>query len=327
MARLVCCVFLSLLLWAGALNAATKPPLYHLVAGGEEDYEATGPTNLTRLALEKGEYLHVLLRHNKLKKPFKIKKGMVLKINNTHIVPEEVTDGLVINLPELRMYHFANGAYQRRYFLAVGKPSWPTPTGSYKIIDKRKNPVWNVPPSIQDEMEEQGLEVVEKVPPGPKNPLGAYFMLTSAEGVGIHATNRPWSVGSSVSHGCIRMLPKEIAELFPQIKVGTPVKILYLPIKVALTSQGKIYLEVNPTIYQKELHGLEYVQGLAQEYQLQDRLDWDKVKKILKAREGIAQDVSKETPSPVAPGLIPGNPANPTEVKLSPLQGKEAKIE
>ncbi len=83
---------------------------------------------------------------------------MVFKINNRHIVPAELQNGLVINLPELRLYYFVNGAYQRRYALAVGKPSWPTPTGNYKICDKRKNPTWNVPPSIQEEMEDRGMK-------------------------------------------------------------------------------------------------------------------------------------------------------------------------
>ncbi len=174
---------------------------------------------------------------------------MVLKINTAHIVPAELHNGLVINLPELLMYHFKNGAYQRRYSLAVGKPTWQTPTGTYKIVEKRTNPTWNVPPSIQEEMEEKGLEVVEKVPPGPKNPLGNFWMGTSACGVGIHATNRPWTVGYYVSHGCIRMLPQEIAQLFPQIEVGTPVKIIYRPIKLALTPQGRVFLEAHPNIY------------------------------------------------------------------------------
>lgn len=329
MARLVGLLFLGLLLWANALGAAAPkpPPLYVQVVGGEETYEVTGPIDLSRLAQQKGEYWEVLVRQNNLKKPYKVKRGMVLKINNTHIVPDEVTDGFVINLPELKLYYFDKGTYQRRFFLAVGKPSWPTPTGSFKIIEKRKNPTWNVPPSIQEEMEDQGLEVLEKVPPGPKNPLGAYWMGTSADGVGIHATNRPWSVGYSVSHGCIRMLPEEIAQLFPQIKVGAPVKILYRPIKMALTPQGKIYLEANPNIYQKELHSLEYVQEMAQAYQLQDRIDWDKVRKILKIRDGIAQDVTKEPAPPGAPGPTPPAPTSPREVKLSPLQGKEAKVE
>ena len=325
MARSVWLLWFIIMTLAVPAGAAAAPPLYHLVVGGEVECEFTGETPLTILAAQKGVKYTVVARHNCLKN-FKIKKGQVLKINTSHIVPAELDNGFVINLPELLLYHFVNGAYQRRYTLAVGKPSWPTPTGTYKIVEKRLNPTWNVPPSIQEEMEEQGLEVVEKVPPGPKNPLGKFWMGTSASGVGIHATNRPWSVGSYGSHGCMRMLPSEISQLFPQVPVGTPVKIIYRPIKLAVTPEGRVYLEVHPNIYQWEFNPKEYVQDMAEYYQICDRIDWDKVPAILKAKEGIAWEVTKGPPVPW-PSAPPGEAASPREVRLSPLQDKKPTVE
>ncbi|MCX5892012.1 MAG: L,D-transpeptidase [Deltaproteobacteria bacterium] len=318
-------VMILLALASAAVAAPTAPPLYHQVVGGIECCEYTGKPPITILAVEKGVKATVVIRENRIKGQ-RIKKGQVLRINTRHIVPMEIDNGFVINLPELLLYHFVNGNYQRRYTIAIGKPSWPTPTGSYIIEDKRTNPTWNVPPSIQEEMEDQGLEVVEKVPPGPKNPLGKFYMQTSASGVGIHATNRPWSVGSFVSHGCMRMLPSEIAKLFPQVKVGTPVKIIYRPIKLAVTPEGRVYLEVHPNIYQWEFNPKEYVQDMAEYYQICDRIDWDKVPAILKAKEGIAQEVTKGPliPWPVAP---PANAGDPKEVRLSPLQAPKATVE
>ena len=275
--------------------------------------------------LERGLRWWVVPWQNHLKKPYKLEPGMVLKINNTHIVPAVLRDGLVINLPELNLYYFRNGVYQRRYALAVGKRSWPTPTGSYKIYEKRKNPTWNVPPSIQEEMEENGQEVVEKVPPGPKNPLGKFYMGTTAEGVGIHATNRPWSVGYFVSHGCIRMLPDEIAKLYPQIPIGTPVKIIYRPIKIALTPEGRVYLEADLNIYQWELHSLDYVKSMAEYYNITDRIDWSKVRPILRRRDGIAYDITKQPNTPAAAGIA--TPARSTASRVSPLHDKESKLE
>jgi L,D-transpeptidase ErfK/SrfK len=305
--------------------ALAPPPLYQQVAGGEEDCQVPAKTTLSLLAAAKGVKWTVVAKHNGLGKPYKITPGMVLKINTRHIVPGELDDGLVINLPELIMYRFVNGVYQRRYSLAVGKPSWPTPTGNFKISEKRRNPTWNVPPSIQAEMEEQGLEVVERVPPGPKNPLGAYWMGTTASGVGIHATNRPWSVGYYVSHGCIRMLPEEIAQLFPQIEVGTPVKIIYRPIKLALTPQGRVYLEVHPNIYNWRYEAREVVEELARRQQLAGRIDWEKVPAVLKAKEGVAQDITLEPgrPEPIRAGGAPGT----GEASLGPLQGRKAALE
>ena len=310
---------------AGAAGVA--PPgltLYHQISGGEEGYLVEKPVNIGRVALERGMRWELVARQNKLAKPYRLKKGMTLKIDNTHILPTDISNGIVINLPELNLYYFKDGVYQRRYALAVGKPSWPTPTGNFTICEKRKNPTWNVPESIQEEMDEQGLDVVEQVPPGPRNPLGKYWMGTTASGVGIHATNRPWSVGYYVSHGCIRMLPDEIAKLFPEIKVGTPVKILYRPIKMALTDQGRIYLEAHPNIYGRKMEPLALVKETARKNQLEDKIDWDRVPKILKAREGIARDITKEPPPPKA--TTTAAPA-PQEMRLFPLQEKEAKLE
>ncbi len=311
--------------WAGA---GQPPPLYHQVVGGEEDYQVQGKTTLGLLAAEKGVKWTVLARRNGLKSPYKITPGMVLKINTAHIVPAELDRGLVINLPELLMYHFENGAYQRRYSLCIGKVTWQTPTGTYKIVEKRTNPTWNVPPSIQEEMEEEGLEVEEKVPPGPQNPLGHYFMMTSAEGVGIHATNHPGSIGCYVSHGCIRLLPQEIAQLFPQIGVGTPVKIIYRPIKLAVTPEGRVFLEAHPDIYHlMQEPALDYLRDLAARYQLGDRLDWDKVPAILQAKEGIAREITKGAPQPLPLRSPPAKGDSPQEVRLSPLQPPKPKVE
>ncbi|MEW6660324.1 MAG: L,D-transpeptidase family protein [Thermodesulfobacteriota bacterium] len=327
MRRLVLLLGFCLLAGAAAWGAASEGGNpYPDVAGGPEEYVVESRVSLVRLAQERGIKWTALARRNKLKPPYRLKKGMVLKIDTTHIVPNELAHGLLINLPELALYYFKDGAYQRRYTLAVGKPSWPTPTGNYKIIDKRKNPTWNVPESIQEEMEEEGLEVVEQVPPGPKNPLGKFFMLTSAEGVGIHATNRPWSVGYYASHGCIRMLPDEIEKLFPQITMGTPVKIIYRPLKMAVTPQGRIYLETHPNIYQRKIDFMALVKDLAQRNQLVERIDWERVPKILKAKEGIAQDITRDLPADKpATAAAPAPP--PRETTLFPLQRKEAKLE
>ncbi len=309
---------LSLPLAALALAAEAPPAappawtaLYHQVAGGEEEYHVQKGENLTFLALHKGVQWNWLAVRNQLKKPYRLKAGMVLKINNTHIVPTELRDGFVINLPEKLLYYFRDGVYQRRYALAVGKRTWPTPTGDYHIRNKAKNPTWTVPESIQEEMEEQGREVLEKVPPGPKNPLGSYWMGTSAPGVGLHATNIPWSVGNSVSHGCMRMLPDEISELYPQVEVGTPVKIIYRPLKMARTAEGRIYLEAHPNIYHYTLKPQAWVEEVARVNGIQGLLDWDKVAMVLKAKEGVAFDVTRD------PGTRTAESREPSSKKQS----------
>ncbi len=316
-----------LILWGSCLPVragAPSPSLYYLVCGGEEIYEITKGMELTRLAQETGVRWEVVAQRNNLKKPYRLKPGMTLVIDDTHIVPTELSHGLVINLPELKLYHFHQGAYQRRYSLGIGKRDWQTPEGDYFIVNKARNPTWLVPASIQEEMAEAGREVLEQVPPGPRNPLGPYWLGTSAPGVGIHATNRPWSVGHLVSHGCIRMLPEEIAQLFPLVEVGTPVKIIYQPVKMALTDRGRIFLEVHPDVYRKKGDAMAWVQALVNNYRLHDRIDWNKVAAVVKAKEGIAREVNR-TGKPK--DLTISESQKPRPLGLFPLQPKEARLE
>lgn len=299
--------------------------VYSYLIGGQETYQVEKGLHLSHLALRKGVRWQVLARHNQLKEPYRLKRGQILQINNTHIVPTETIHGLVINLPELALYHFQEGAFRRRYSLAVGRRTWPTPTGNYEIRNKARNPTWIVPASIQEEMAEAGKEVLERVPPGPDNPLGAFWLGTSAPGVGLHATNRPWSIGTSASHGCIRMLPDEIAELFPQVEVGTPLKIIYQPVKLAMV-KDKIFLEVHPDIYLKKIDAQGVVETLAARYRLASRIDWDRTREIVKAKEGIAQEITLGAPRPQAVTAA-SEPSQVQPLGLSPLQPGGAKLE
>jgi L,D-transpeptidase ErfK/SrfK len=134
-------------------------------------------------------------------------------------------------------------------------------------------------------------------------------------------------VGYSVSHGCIRMLPKEIEQLFPQVQVGTPVKIVYRPIKIAVTPQGRVFLEANLNIYQWELKAQEYVKDMASYYEISDRIDWSKVPAILRKRDGVAQDITKAPDPPTSATATSSVSPASAEVRLSPLHGKESKLE
>jgi L,D-transpeptidase ErfK/SrfK len=88
------------------------------------------------------------------------------------------------------------------------------------------------------------------IPPGPKNPLGKYWLGLSLSGYGIHGTNAPWGIGKRVSHGCIRLYPEHIALLFENVSVNTPVEIIYEPVKIGFRDQN-IFIEVHPDIYNR----------------------------------------------------------------------------
>jgi lipoprotein-anchoring transpeptidase ErfK/SrfK len=107
----------------------------------------------------------------------------------------------------------------RTYRVATGSARYPTPAGSFRIINMQKHPTWTPPPNSD------WARGLKPIPPGPKNPLGTRWMGLDSPNVGIHGTNNPASIGYSVSHGCIRMAIPDVEDLFERVTTGTPVTI------------------------------------------------------------------------------------------------------
>lgn len=122
---------------------------------------------------------------------------------------------LEIRLSQRRVVLYRGDTVFKTYPVAVGRPGWETPTGSFKVMQKFKNPTWVHPLNGS------------VIPAGdPENPLGRYWIGFWTDGknwVGFHGTPNPQSVGTAASHGCIRMYNKDIEELFPLISLGTAV--------------------------------------------------------------------------------------------------------
>jgi lipoprotein-anchoring transpeptidase ErfK/SrfK len=106
-----------------------------------------------------------------------------------------------------------------RYAVAVGRSRTPTPTRRYVVEQIRRNPSWYPPASIRRDQARQGRVLPAAVPPGPGNPLGVYYVRLQ-DGIGIHGTNQPRSIGSAASYGCIRMHDRDVARLAAALKVG-----------------------------------------------------------------------------------------------------------
>ena len=126
---------------------------------------------------------------------------------------------------------------------------WHTPLGKTKVVNKRENPTWMPPESVRKEHIANGEPPLPAVvPAGPDNPLGEYAMRLGLTGAYlIHGTNNPIAVGMAVTHGCIRMYPEDIEELFPMVAVGTPVYLVNEPVKVAWVD-GQLLLEAHPPV-------------------------------------------------------------------------------
>jgi L,D-transpeptidase ErfK/SrfK len=159
-----------------------------------------------------------------------------------------------VNLPEHRLYYYPKPAPHDKavvitYPVSIGKMDWRTPLGETHIIAKIKNPAWYPPESVRKEHLANNDPLPKVVPAGPDNPLGDFAMRLAAGGGSymIHGTNNPTAVGMSVTHGCIRMYPEDVAAVFAAVPVGTKVRLINEPVKIAWV-HGQLLLEAHPAV-------------------------------------------------------------------------------
>jgi L,D-transpeptidase ErfK/SrfK len=230
-------------------------------------------------------------------------EGARVTLPTRFILPRVERKGVVLNLPELRMYYFPKPAKGEAptvvtYPVSIGRMDWSTPLGHAKIVSKVRNPSWYPPESIRKEHAEDGRPLPTVVPPGPDNPLGAYAMRLSIPGYLIHSTNKPAGVGMRVTHGCIRMFPEDIEVLFGKLAVGEPVMIVNQPYKVGWSLDG-LYLEAHMPLEEdadtlgKDMTAI--TEMLVEATRLRNApVDWDLARQIFDRADGIPQAMSPD---------------------------------
>ncbi len=268
------------------------------LVGTASTYTIIKGDTLRLVAAKLGVSRQHLTQMNKLDPKASLQVGKQLKYNNRKIIPLRIQEGIVVNIPDRTLYYFQQGKLVKSLPVALGtatkneKYVWQTPTGKFKITSKQKDPTWYVPPSIQAEMEEEGKEVITSIPPGPDNPLGKYAIKTSIPGILIHSTTKPWSIYSFASHGCIRVYPSQMEEFFKEVRVNTPGEIIYRPVKLAVTEEGRVFLEVHQDVYSKSPGLAAEARKLVEKNQLAERIDWKKFESVVKQKLGIAEDIT-----------------------------------
>lgn len=238
--------------------------------------------------------------------PWLPKPGDWVVVPGRFILPDAPRKGIVVNLPEMRLYYYppprpGHQAVVITHPLSIGAEGKTLPLGSTHIIEKIKDPAWYVPQSIIAEHEAEGRPAVKVVPPGPDNPLGQFAMRLGWSSYLIHGTNHPFSIGMRVSHGCLRMYPEDISTLFQKVAVGTPVRVIDKPYKAGWRD-GRLYLESHLPLSDEDndpppsdLTGA-VSSILAVTKQPLDDQAWRRVKKIAGQHRGIPLPVDS-TPS------------------------------
>ncbi|MBA3661358.1 MAG: L,D-transpeptidase family protein [Gammaproteobacteria bacterium] len=224
-----------------------------------------------------------------------------VKIPSQHLLPSQARQGIVINLPEMRMYYYPPGSnVVLTYPIGIGKIGKTIPIKNAVITRKTENPTWVPPDDIREFNLQQGIVLPQVMPPGPDNPLGPYAIYMSIPTYLIHSTIFPESIGKRASFGCIRMYESDIQEFFPSIQGGISVAIINSPVKVGW-QDDRLYMEAHEALEEHSdapdasLPGM--VQMISNKASDQPVLvDWQMVSYLARERDGLPHEIGVRIP-------------------------------
>jgi len=260
--------------------------------------------------------------------PWRPGPGRQIVLPLRFLLPGGPRRGIVVALAERRLFYFPPGGSSVETFpIGVAVDGMRTPVGETHVTAKLTHPVWYPPRSILAERP----ELPHAVAAGPDNPLGDYAFRLGWPNYLIHGTNKPDGIGRNVSHGCIHLYPEDIARLFREASIGTPVRVDGEPTRLGW-DQGRLLLELHPDTAQAD--ALDEGQPMSPQAPADlvarviaalggraDRVDWNAVERAGRLRNGIpvaitraADDSAEATAAPVdAPPDPPSPPLGDEE--------------
>jgi L,D-transpeptidase ErfK/SrfK len=314
--------------WAACICGPAAATVYELpengsaVFGTDERIKSTYQDTLLDIARRYSLGYEEIIRANPGVDMWLPGDGTDILLPGKRILPPGPREGLVVNLPEHRIYYFPKTRKGEKpvvitYPVSIGKMDWSTPLGETHVVSKQKNPAWYPPESVRKEHLANGDPLPKVVPAGPDNPLGDYAMRLAVGGGSymLHGTNNPMAVGMAITHGCIRMYPEDVAALFPLVPVGTKVWLINDPVKVAYVD-GELLLEAHPPVDGEGQTTEPNLELLSQQLDKAVGNDtaaihWDLARDTLQAANGIPAVVGLQAdldPPPAPSGTQP--PAN-----------------
>lgn len=269
---------------------ASLPARESQIIGRMQQYQVRSGESLIEIARRFDLGFNAIADANPGVDPFIPKPGSELTIPTAWITPSvPVRPAIVINLPELRLYFFPPKGTVRTFPIGIGDEGTDTPVGSYRIIEKMTRPSWTVPKSVRAERP----RLPKVVPPGPDNPMGSHALRLSLTSILIHGTNKPWGIGRRSSHGCLRLYPEDITQLYRLAPKGIRVLIVKQPLKVAVRGD-EVFLEVHQ--YDGRGPGMGDAMHLLADRRLLGSADFSKLVRAIAEKRGHPVDVTLRAP-------------------------------
>ncbi|MBI4796522.1 MAG: L,D-transpeptidase family protein [Deltaproteobacteria bacterium] len=260
-----------------AVTVVGQPQKHHIVR-----YE-----NMYKIARQYDLGFWELARYHRQLDHFYLPWETDIDIPSQWIIPERSSyPGYLINVAELRGYRFfPEKGEVRTYPIGIGVLDYKTPIGQrFRVQSKSVNPGWRIPKGLQAKY---GMAYM---PPGEDCPVGSRWMGLSH--YGLHGTHAPMGVGRLVSHGCIRHYPEDIEQLFDITSVGTPVELIYEPVKFGFL-KGRVFVEVHEDIYHKIPDLLKYAVTRLSNRGLAGQINWTKFLRAVEERNGAPVDITR----------------------------------
>jgi len=233
-----------------------------------------------------------LLEANPGVDPQHLRPGTVLVIPNQFVLPNAPRQGIVINLPEMRLYYYTGKGEVITHPMGIGREGENTPVSVMKVIEHIPNPTWTATDTMRKLRAQEGVILPKSVPPGPDNPLGQFAMRLSSPTYLIHGTNDPLGgIGRRSSSGCMRLYPEDIESLFHQVKNGTTVYIIDQPYKAGWLND-KLYIQSRTTLNENVLQGQDDINDIKRVVQQQInnkpvQINWNEVVEISTETQGV----------------------------------------
>jgi len=179
--------------------------------------------------------------------PFLPALGSQIIIPKAMIIPLVKHEGIVVNLPELRLYYFSPTQDIVHVFpVGIGRQGLSTPVATSYISEKRKDPQWRPTKEMRERyFVEHGKKLAEVIPAGPENPFGKYALRLGTSEYLIHGSNKRFGIGMRASSGCIRMYDDDIQWLYEHIPLNTKVRIINQPIKMSYENGYRKLIEIH----------------------------------------------------------------------------------